>query len=339
MRGERGALQSGLGWAGLSLLVLAGCAPMYEATGTASQHEVSQLRSELNSLKVASQRTRADVEAAASRLVEQRLRQQSAETTKQLAALTARIDTLSTELTALSSRTRDLAQRFDTVSRTAAARPAPAAPQQSSTPSPAAPRTVPAPAPSAAPGGPVAPVPPAVAAAPAPAVAPPPSAPPAPAPVSPAPAPAPHRPTTGALQPEDVYQAAYIDFSKGNYALAIPGFREFLRRYPEHKLADSAQYWIGESHLGQAHGLANEGGQADKVKQELEQAVREFRKVIANHPRGDKVPTALYKEALVLVELDQVGVAQQRLQYLIDNFPRAEEAPLARDRLAALKER
>ena len=46
-------------------------------------------------------------------------------------------------------------------------------------------------------------------------------------------APAPARPATGALQPQDLYEAAYIDFSKGSYALAIDGFREFLRRYPD----------------------------------------------------------------------------------------------------------
>jgi TolA-binding protein len=325
----RSARDAWLGWSWLSLLALAGCAPMYEATGTVSQGELSQLRSEVNSLKVASQRSRAEAEAAAGRLLEQRLRQQSAETTKQLAALTARIDTLSAELTALSARTKDLAQRLDATTRpAAAARPAPAtstvaAPPRVAT-APAPPAQTPAAAPPAAPT-PSAPTPSAQAQA---------------SPPSPGPPPAPaQRPATGTLQPEDVYQAAYIDFSKGNYTLAIPAFREFLRRYPDHKLADSAQYWIGESYLAMAHGLANGGAPADRVKPELEQAVREFRKVIANYPRGDKVPTALYKEALVLVELDQVAVAQQRLQYLIENFPRAEEAPLARDRLAGLKDR
>jgi len=71
----------------------------------------------------------------------------------------------------------------------------------------------------------------------------------------------------------------------------------------------------------------------------LEQAVQEFRKVVANYPRSGKAPAALYKEALTLIELKQPGVAQARLQYLVDNFPQAAEAPLAREQLAALKER
>ncbi|PYN08445.1 MAG: hypothetical protein DME06_16230, partial [Candidatus Rokuibacteriota bacterium] len=77
--------------------------------------------------------------------------------------------------------------------------------------------------------------------------------------------------------------------------------------------------------------------QEDKATQALEEAVREFRRVITNYPRGDKVPTAIYKEALALLDLKKPAEARTRLQYLIDNFPRAEETPLARDRLTALK--
>jgi tol-pal system protein YbgF len=148
----------------------------------------------------------------------------------------------------------------------------------------------------------------------------------------------PSRPTTGSLQPQDIYQAAYIDFSKGSYSLAIAGFREFLRRYPEHELSGSAQYWIGEAYLSLARGFTD-SAQGEKASESLEQAVQEFKKVLANYPRAEKVPTALYKEALALIDLKQPGLAQARLQYLVDNFPRAEEISLARERLAALKTR
>jgi tol-pal system protein YbgF len=146
------------------------------------------------------------------------------------------------------------------------------------------------------------------------------------------------RPTTGPLQPRDIYQAAYIDFSKGSYALAAAGFREFLRRFPDHELADDAQYWIGEASFSLARGYGN-ANQPDKATQALEQAVQEFKKVVANYPRGDKTPTALYKEALALLELKQPDLARSRLQYLVENFPQAAETSLARERLASLKER
>jgi TolA-binding protein len=145
------------------------------------------------------------------------------------------------------------------------------------------------------------------------------------------------RSSTSGPPPSDLYQTAYTDFSKGNYPLAISGFQEFLRRDPESDLADNAQYWIAEARLSLAHAHANRG-EVEKATQGIEQAVQEFRKVVVNYPRGDKVPTAIYKEALALLELKQANLAMARLQYLLDNFPQSEEAPLARERLAAIKE-
>jgi TolA-binding protein len=156
----------------------------------------------------------------------------------------------------------------------------------------------------------------------------PPGAPPAPATTPPA--------GPGTPSAEETYQAASADLSRGRYPLAVQGFREFLRRYPDSPLADSAQYGIGEAYFSQARGSAGQG-QGERARREWEQAVVEFRKVTANYPRGSKVPTALYKEALALGELKLTAQAQARLQYLIDNFPQSAEAPLARERLAALK--
>jgi TolA-binding protein len=155
----------------------------------------------------------------------------------------------------------------------------------------------------------------------------------------PTPAPAPS-PSGGARSPgdgtaEESYKAAYLDLTKGNYTLAIAEFREFVRRHPDASQADGAQYWIGESYFSMGRAAAS-AGQAEKAREALEQSVQEFRKVFVNYPRGRQVPTALYKEALALVELKQVKVAQARLQYLVDNFPQSEEAPLARERLKNL---
>jgi tol-pal system protein YbgF len=158
---------------------------------------------------------------------------------------------------------------------------------------------------------------------------------------SPAPQPSPPiaraAPSTGEASAEQSYQAAYLDFSKGHYDLAIPAFREFVRGHPDSPLADSAQYAVGESYFSMARASAA-AQQSDKAKREFEQAVQEFRKVIINYPRGSKVPTALYKEALALTELKQTTLAQARLEYLLDHFPQSEEAPLAKERLADLKQ-
>ncbi|MBI4247270.1 MAG: outer membrane protein assembly factor BamD [Candidatus Rokubacteria bacterium] len=279
-------------------LLLGGCAGVAEVTGTASQQDLVQLRADVAALGTSIRQIKTQLDTLSPQ-VDGRLREQAAESERRAAALTARLEGLATTVTRLTARMDELSARLEALNR------------QSRVSPPARP------APGPAPGQPAAPP-----AAPAPAPA----------------APAGSRPSTGSLQPQDLYQAAYIDFSKGTYALAIAGFREFLRRYPGTDLSDNAQYWIGEAYLAMARGHAD-GGRPDQATQALQQAVQEFKKVIANYPRGDKAPTALYKEALALIELQQPQLAQQRLQYLIDNFPQAEETPLARERLAALKER
>ena len=329
-RRPRGRLVAGIPAVGLVLL--AGCASVADVTGTATQQDLVELRGEVAAAQQAAQRARSDAETAALRAVEARLRSQGGESERQLTALTRRLDGLTTSLTELSARVDELSARVDALGRQLRGG-APAAPR---TATPALPGSTPpgstppgsTPAPGASPG----------LGTPPPTPAPAPGSPAPPATASPAQGAAGARPSTNALQPQDIYQAAYIDFSKGSYSLAMAGFREFLRRFPEHPLAGNAQYWIGESHFSLARAGSN-AGQADKATQELEQAVQEFRKVVANYPRGEKAPTALYKEALALIELKQPALAQQRLEYLVANFPQAEETPMARERLAAIKTR
>ncbi|PYM91026.1 MAG: hypothetical protein DME04_20445 [Candidatus Rokuibacteriota bacterium] len=285
---------------------------MHEATGIATQQDVFQIRQDMATTQQAAQRAKAEVDSLSTQ-IERRVREQAGENERQVTALTKQVESLTDTLTTLSARIEELGARLDTVGRQL--------------------RTV---NPSLVPGGaPRAPgsVPP----SPSPSTQAPASAPPMIAAPGPPTAP-PSRPTTGSLQPQDIYQAAYIDFSKGSYSLAIAGFREFLRRYPDHELAGSAQYWIGEAYLSIARGFTD-SAQGDRASESLEQAVQEFKKVLANYPRADKVPTALYKEALALIDLKQPALAQARLQYLVDNFPRAEETSLARERLSSLRGR
>jgi TolA-binding protein len=146
------------------------------------------------------------------------------------------------------------------------------------------------------------------------------------------------RPPSPGTQASDLYQTAYIDFTKGNYNLAVAAFREYIRLYPGTPLAEKAQYWIGESHYSQAKTLQGRG-ESGRAVQEFERAVQEFRAVAITYPRGDRVPAALYKEALALAELGQLSLAEARLQFLLDQFPSTEEAAQAKDELARIRKR
>ena len=293
-------------------LALAGCADVM--ADDPLQQDVAQLRHDVNALMVAANRGRGETETLSQ--LDRRSKEQASESARQASALTTRIDNMSAELSRLSARLDDVSQRVEHLGRQV---------QSAATPPPR------------------------------PANPPPPTAPPVAAPRPPAsgqsavarpgesvtgltePSAPGTTPQAGGATPQESYQAAYLDFSKGRYTLAIPALREFVRRFPDSPQADSAQYAIGESYFSLARASAS-SGQADKSRQELEQAVQEFRKVMVNYPRGNKVPTALYKEALALMELKQTTLAQARLQYLLDHFPQSEEAPLAKERLAALKQ-
>ena len=312
-------------------LLSSGCATGADVAGLATQDEVLRLRSDVSSLQRSVQQTRSQTEALSAQVAARPAAPAPpppTEATRGNEAINQRLDSLTATLTALTRRIDDLNSRLDALSRqvrASAIRPGPGIqgvpPPATATPVP--PTSAPT-APTAAPARPAPPT-----AAPATAV---PIAPPA----ATTPTPTPARPITSGLPPQELYQASYIDFSKGNYTQAIDGFRELLRRHPDHPQASNAQYWIGEGYAALAQQHAN-AGQPERATEALQRAVQEFRKVVANYPRGDRAPTALYKEALTLVELKQPALAQARLQYLVDNFPQAEEIPLARERLAALK--
>jgi TolA-binding protein len=289
-------------------LGLAGCA---DFTDESLQRDVSQLRRDVNALMIAANRGRGDSEAL--NQIERRSREQAAGSAQQTAALTSRLDNMNADLTKISARLDSLSQKVEALTR------------QTPPPRVGAPQKTPSPPPSIA-------LPPSLPApAPGPGVV---GSPPDATRGSAAPPPA---PSTGGETAQETYQAAYLDFSKGRYPMAISAFRDFVRRFPDSPLADSAQYNIGESYFSLARASAA-AGQADKAKQEMEQSVQEFRRVLVNYPRGSKVPTALYKEALALTELKQTSLAEARLQYLLDHFPQSEEAPLAKERLAAPKQ-
>ena len=305
----------------LAILLLGGCAHVQDVTGVATQQDLLQLQTDVTIAQQRAQRALGEAEAALAQVQRQ---QRDTNTEQRVAALNQRVEALTASVTTLSTQLDELNSKLDALSR----QPRAAVPPPTS-----APRS---------PVAPVTPAPPSNATSPAapstPAVSPTPPSTASPSTATPAAPEVASRPTTNPLQPQDIYQAAYLDFSKGSYQLAIAGFREFLRRFPDQPLAGAAQYWIGEAMFALARGYTN-AGQTPQATEALEQAVQEFRKVLANYPRSDKAPASLYKEALALIELKQTDAAQQRLQYLVETFPQSEESSLARERLAALRTR
>jgi tol-pal system protein YbgF len=121
--------------------------------------------------------------------------------------------------------------------------------------------------------------------------------------------------------PEALYNTAYLDFSKGNFELAIAGFDEYQQRFPDSPLADNALYWIGECHFS---------------KGDYGEAIRAFDRLLEVYARSDKAAAADLKKALAFQEQNMIGQAIVQLRYVIEQYPDTDESRIARDKLSAL---
>jgi tol-pal system protein YbgF len=117
------------------------------------------------------------------------------------------------------------------------------------------------------------------------------------------------------------YTNAYTDMTAGNYDLALMGFEEFLRNYPDSELSDNAQYWIGECHY---------------AKEEYQTAYDAFKKVLDVYPKGDKIPSALLKTGYCALALGKDKEGRAFLKELVAKYPLSAEARLAQEKLDTL---
>ena len=120
---------------------------------------------------------------------------------------------------------------------------------------------------------------------------------------------------------EGLYNAAYADFSKGNYPLAISGFKEYAERYAASDLADNALYWVGECHY-------SEGA--------FDSAIGAFDTLLEKFPETDRAASANLKKGLAYLEMNDIRKAVVQLQFVLENFGDTDEARMARDTLASL---
>lgn len=134
----------------------------------------------------------------------------------------------------------------------------------------------------------------------------------------------PKMPTFTQLTPgnaEQLFAAAYSDYSRGNFDLALSEFKQYVETYPSSELADNAQYWIGEILYAQ---------------KKLPEAVAEFEKVATINAKGDKSSVALYKRGLVLLEIGKKEEAVAQFVVLFKDYVTTNEGALAKQQLQQL---
>jgi len=120
------------------------------------------------------------------------------------------------------------------------------------------------------------------------------------------------------LSPREVYNMAHSDYLKGNYSLAIDGFKIYLEQFPDSPYADNALYWIGECYFSQ---------------REFPSAIDYFKQLVLDYPQGDKVPAAYLKRGISLLELGTHEEALSVFRLLISKFPLEEESRIAQEKI------
>jgi tol-pal system protein YbgF len=118
------------------------------------------------------------------------------------------------------------------------------------------------------------------------------------------------------------YETAWRALEKKDYRLAVTRFKEFLQKHPKSRLANNAQYWIGECHY---------------ALREFDQAILEFDAVRSRYPQGDKVPAALLKQGFAFAELGEKVNARLILQEVVEKYAQSPEAVQAKQRLKSLE--
>jgi len=118
--------------------------------------------------------------------------------------------------------------------------------------------------------------------------------------------------------PRQVWDAAYADYTSGQYELAVLGFEAFIRNFPKSDQADDAQVMICAAFL------------ADK---KFQKAIDACDTAIRTYPNGNMIPDAYFRKGLALQDLRDMKGAQQAWETVVKNYPDSDAGRLAKQRL------
>jgi tol-pal system protein YbgF len=125
------------------------------------------------------------------------------------------------------------------------------------------------------------------------------------------------------ISSKELYDKAYKLYRQGKYIESHEAFLDYLRRFPDSALADNAYFWIGEAYYDQG---------------QYEQAILQYDKVVQKFPKGDKVASAILKQAFAFSAIDDNLDARILLKKVINEHPGSEQAGIAKKKLAVIGE-
>ncbi len=116
----------------------------------------------------------------------------------------------------------------------------------------------------------------------------------------------------------DMYDAAVRQVNLGSFAVARMGFTRFLAEHPNHPHAPGAYLHLGE--------LAS-------AEDRLTEAAETYLRVPELFPAAEEVPSALYRAAMVHVQMEDFDRARELLERIVNSYGDHRFASMAEERL------
>jgi tol-pal system protein YbgF len=113
---------------------------------------------------------------------------------------------------------------------------------------------------------------------------------------------------------DEYYRRAFNDYAVGQWDLAIQGFTEYIRRFPDAPSAARAQRLIGESYFMM--------GKNQEAAAAFDEVIKKYKASNAT----DDVPDAYYKQGVVFEQLKQPDKAKANYDLVIKEYPTSNAA-------------
>jgi tol-pal system protein YbgF len=111
--------------------------------------------------------------------------------------------------------------------------------------------------------------------------------------------------------PEALYERSNESLLRRQFGDAESGFSTFMSKYPDHSLAGSAQYWLGETFYAQG---------------DFKRAAQTFLQGYKKYPKSRRAPDSLLKLGISLSRLGQGEQACAAYQAVSAEYPKAVDA-------------
>ena len=119
------------------------------------------------------------------------------------------------------------------------------------------------------------------------------------------------------VQIDKLFEIAMSDFNAGRYDLAVSGFTDFAKQFPDSPQAPDAEFWIAEARF---------------AKKEYDLAEKDYMQLIKKYPDGAKSCAVFYKLGLVYEHQEKKKSMDMVWNNLLQRCPDTQEAQSVKSR-------